>query len=78
MRKLLLTLGLVAVAIPAGSVSAQRNREVRQERRECNRELRRSDNRREYRRELRECQRELSNARRSGRYQSWDRRFRNR
>ncbi len=39
------------------------NREVRQERRECARELRRADSRREYRRELRECRREINAAR---------------
>ena len=54
MRKLILALGLVAAALPAGAVSAQgygrgyHNREVRQERRECRRELRRADNRREF------------------------------
>jgi hypothetical protein len=80
MRKLILALGLVAAALPAGGLSAQRygygNREVRQERRECRRELRRADNRREYYRELRECRRELAQARRSGRWDRWDRRWR--
>ena len=45
-----------------------RGREVRQELRECRRELRRADSRWEYRRELRECRRELAEARRDGRY----------
>ena len=82
MRKLFLTFGLLAAAVPAAGLNAQRggyqNREVRQERRECRRELRQSDNRREYNRELRECRRELSQAQRSGRYQRWDNRWRNR
>lgn len=81
MRKLLLTFGLMAVAVPAGTLSAQgghRSREVRQETRECRRELRDADNRREFNRERRECQRELANARRSGRYQDWDKRWRHR
>jgi hypothetical protein len=64
-----------AVAIPATAASAQRyggygygyghrGGEVRQELRECRRELRRADSRWEYRRELRECRRELAEARR--------------
>lgn len=83
MRKFLMTVGLLAVALPAASATASvddqryRNREVRQEQRECRRELRRADSRREYNRELRECRRELSRARQSGRYQNWDRRWRN-
>lgn len=56
------------------------NREVRQEQRECARELRRADSRREYRRELRECRREIAAARYgyrdNDRYR--DRRWRNR
>ena len=82
MRKLILAVGLLAAALPATTVSAQRygggynNREVRQERRECRRELRRAETRREYYRELRECRRELQRAQRSGRWQSWDRRWR--
>ena len=40
-----------------------RRGEVRQERRECQRELRRARNRYEYRRELRECRREIARAR---------------
>lgn len=81
MRKLMLALGLVAASLPVASATAQRygyhpNREVRQERRECRRELRRADNRREYYRELRECRRELARARRSGHWDHWDRRWR--
>jgi hypothetical protein len=77
MRKLILAAGLMAVAIPAATLDAQprRNREVRQEQRECRRELRRAESRREYNRELRECQRELAQARRSGRWDNWDRRW---
>ncbi|WP_147276228.1 hypothetical protein [Sphingomonas aracearum] len=78
MRKLLIGLTLLSVAAPMASVDAQsrRNREVRSEQRECRRELRRAESRREYNRELRECQRELSNARRSGNWHNWDRRWR--
>jgi hypothetical protein len=82
MRKLILALSIVATALPVGAVDAQRyrsgynNREVRQERRECRRELRRAENRRQYYRELRECRRELAQARRSGRWNGWDRRWR--
>jgi hypothetical protein len=82
MRKLILTLGLVAAALPLAGASAQRyghgyqNREVRQERRECRRELRRAETRREYYRELRECRRELARARRTGRWHHWDSRWR--
>ena len=83
MRNLILSLGLVAVALPTVGASAQRyghgynnNREVRQERRECRRELRRADNRREYYRELRECRRELARAKRIGKWHNWDRRWR--
>jgi hypothetical protein len=83
MRKLILAIGLIATALPMAGVDAQRygrgyhnNREVRQERRECRRELRRAENRREYYRELRECRRELARAQRSGHWQHWDRRWR--
>ena len=81
MRKLMLALGQIAASLPVASATAQRygyhnNREVRQERRECRRELRRADNRREYYRELRECRRELARARRSGHWDRWDRRWR--
>jgi hypothetical protein len=81
MRKLILALTLVATAFPTVAVDAQRgrgynNREVRQERRECRRELRRAENRRQYNRELRECRRELAQARRTGRWTTWERRWR--
>ena len=46
------------------------NNRVRQEQRECARELRRADSRREYRRELRECRREIAAARRGYSYRS--------
>ena len=85
MRILVLAATLAAVALPAGAAQAQRyggygygghRGEVRQELRECRRELRRADSRREYRRELRECRRELRQARRGdhyGRYYRYDR-----
>lgn len=82
MRTLLMAVGLLAAAVPVASATAggdaqrYRNREVRQEQRECRRELRRAESRREFNRELRECRRELSRARQSGRYQGWDRRWR--
>jgi hypothetical protein len=82
MRKLILALSIVATALPVAAVDAQRygrgynNREVRQERRECRRELRRAENRRQYYRELRECRRELARARQSGRWTTWERRWR--
>lgn len=74
MRFLILAAVAGSLAIPATAANAQwrggygygyGNRgEVRQEQRECQRELRRADSRREYRRELRECRREISAARR--------------
>ena len=78
MRFLILAATLGAVAIPAtanaqywgGGHRGYRN-DVRQEQRECRRELRRADSRREYLRELRECRREIAMARRGydrGRY----------
>jgi len=66
MRLLILATALGAVALSAAPASAQwrgNNREVRQEQRECQRELRRADSRREYQRELRECRREIAAAR---------------
>jgi hypothetical protein len=71
MRILILAAAIGAVAIPTAA-NAQygrggygyNNREVRQEQRECRRELRQADSRREYRRELRECRREIAAARR--------------
>jgi DNA-directed RNA polymerase specialized sigma subunit len=81
MRKFILGIAMLATAMPVASVGAQRygyqnRREVRQERRECRRELRRAETRREFNRELRECRRELARAQRSGRYQNWDARWR--
>ena len=78
MRFLILAAAIGAVAIPATAAQAQyrgggyNQREVRQEQRECRRELRNADSRREYRRELRECRREISQARRG--YRDNDRR----
>jgi hypothetical protein len=52
---------LMPVAMPAPALALDRGRgEIRDERRGCNRELRRADNRREYRQELRECRREIA------------------
>jgi hypothetical protein len=72
MRFLILAAAAGAVVLPAGAASAQYyggngygyDNRVRQEQRECRRELRRSESRREYYRELRECQREIAEARR--------------
>ena len=73
MRNILLAAAGAAMLLPTAA-SAQswgyggyRGSEVRQERRECERELRRADSRREYRRELRECRREIREARRDDR-----------
>jgi hypothetical protein len=83
MRFLILAAALGAVAIPAGSASAQHGRgydrgyhrnDARQELRECRRELRRADSRREYRRELRECRREIAQARHGYDRGRWDNR----
>ena len=84
MRKLILAAGLAVAAsvIPMSGASAQYrgygydrgnhygqyDRDVRQEVRECRRELRRADSRREYQRELRECRREIARARYDDRY----------
>lgn len=75
MRMLILAAAIGAVALPTAANAQWRgghyghnNREVRQEQRECARELRRADSRREYRRELRECRREIAEARRD----RWD------
>jgi hypothetical protein len=84
MRFLILAAAIGAVAIPTAA-NAQygrggygygygyNNREVRQEQRECRRELRRADSRREYQRELRECRREIAAARRGYRDRDYDR-----
>lgn len=50
---------LAPVALPAPALALDR-RDVRQEQRECRRELRKADSRREYERELRECRREIN------------------
>ncbi len=71
MRILILAAVGAAVALPATAASAQYrgggDYRVRQEQRECQRELRNADSRREYARELRECRREIAQARR----ESW-------
>jgi Glycine zipper 2TM domain len=66
MKTPILAMAMTAVALPlaAAPADAQRGYNERQERRECNRELRNADSRREYRREQRECAREISQARR--------------
>ena len=72
MRILILAAAMGAVALPATAASAQYwgggyngyNNRVRQEQRECQRELRHARNRWEYERELRECRREIAEARR--------------
>jgi hypothetical protein len=66
MRILILAAAVGAVALPASAASAQYwggNDRVRQEQRECQRELRHAGSRREYWRELRECRREIAQAR---------------
>ena len=80
MRKLILAVAGLAVAVPTAASAQYRyypqpgfghgyyERDVAREIRECRRELRRADSRREYRRELRECRREIRRAeRRDGR-----------
>jgi len=67
MRILILAAAVGAVALPASAASAQYwggDNRVRQEQRECQRELRHANNRWEYERELRECRREIAQARR--------------
>ena len=63
MKSLLIAASAVAtlapVAMPAPALALDR-RDVRQEQRECRRELRKADTRREYNRELRECRREIN------------------
>ncbi|WP_343520362.1 hypothetical protein [Sphingomonas sp.] len=64
---------LVSVApAEAQRYYGSRRSEVRQEQRECARELRRARNRYEYRREQRECRREIARARAG--YRDHDRR----
>jgi hypothetical protein len=67
MKSVIFAATAAAVALPTVAASpaiAAGPREVRQEQRECQRELRRADNRREYNRELRECRREVGQAQR--------------
>ena len=77
MRTILIAASAAAVSLPVAvaPAAAAQGSNYRQELRECNRELRRSDSRAEYRSELRECRRELAKAQRQdGR--NW-RRYRN-
>ena len=67
----LATVAPMAMPTPALALDHDR-REIRQEQRECSRELRRADNRREYRQELRECRREVSRERREYRHDRRD------
>jgi hypothetical protein len=69
MKTLLIAASAVAVATPVAfpAVASAQIREVRQEQRECPRQLRKADNRREYNRELRECRREINQAQRETR-----------
>jgi hypothetical protein len=80
MRKLILAAVAIATVMPITAASAQRygprGNEVRQEQRECRRELRQARNRWEYRRELRECRREIAAARRDRWEDRYDRRHR--
>ena len=74
MRKLILWAAAAALLTPLVPATAEARpygyghggyygNEVRRERNECRRELRRADSRREYQRELRECRREIARAR---------------
>jgi hypothetical protein len=68
---------LVSIAPAEAQRYGSRRHEVRQEQRECARELRRARNRYEYRREQRECRREIARARAGYRDDDrWDRRDR--
>ena len=79
MRIFVLAATIAAAAfVPLSGASAQSwrhhggyNSEVREELRECRRELRRADSHREYRRERRECRRELREARRDDARRGW-------
>jgi len=77
MKTFLIAASAAAVVTPVAlpTVANAQSRQVRQEQRECNRELRRADNRREYNRELRECRREVNKAQRQT-ARDW-RRYRN-
>jgi hypothetical protein len=83
MRKMILAAVAIATVMPVTAASAQRyggygyhGGQVRQEQRECRRELRQARNRWEYQRELRECRREIAAARRDRREDRFDRRHR--
>jgi hypothetical protein len=67
MKTLVIAATAAAVAIPTFAASpalAGSRNQVQREQRECQRELRRADNRREYNKELRECRKEVNEARR--------------
>ena len=69
MKTLMIAASAAVLATPlafAAPASAQ-SREVRQEQRECQRELRRADNGREVRKERKECRREIRQAQREDR-----------
>lgn len=72
--KTLLIAATAAVALPVlvPAPAMARPNEVRDERRECERELRRADSRREYERELAECRREIAQAQREQRFDRRD------
>lgn len=84
MSKFLIAASAVAtiapMAMPAPAMAFDHGRrDVRQEQRECRRELRNADSRREYDRELRECRREISREAReyrhdNGRHRGWNQR----
>jgi hypothetical protein len=64
MRKLILAATMAATIAPIGFAAPAdaQGRAVRQEQRECNRELSRTRTRAQYNRELRECRREVGQA----------------
>lgn len=64
MKTPILAMAMTAVALPLAAPASAQGYNERQERRECNRELRNAESRAEYYRELRECRRELRQARR--------------
>ena len=67
MKTLMIAATAAAVAIPTFAASpalAGSRNEVQREQRECQRELRRADNRREYNRQLRQCRKEINEAKR--------------
>jgi hypothetical protein len=76
MKTLMIAATAAAVAIPTFAASpalAGSRNQVQREQRECQRELRRADNRREYNKELRECRKEVNEAKRDYRnYRNYD------